>query len=500
MNVEKKVIAVDLGASSGRLTSGVFDGEKITLKEQFRFTNLPVRVADDLYWDHMRILQSIKEGLNAANRDLAHIDSLSVDTWGVDYGLIDQHHQLLMAPHSYRDSRVDQYVAEFYQRIAPFELFQLTGNQPANINSILQLFADLQIRPYLQAEIKHVLFMPSLIEYLLSGKLKNEFTISSSSGLLDTHTREFSAPVLKRLGFKPEWFGSLAKGGQVLGNIRPEIASEMHLLDSIRVVAGAGHDTAAALLALPLDASQRASSAFISCGTWSIVGRQTSAPIVTRAAYEAGLTNEGCFKGGNRILKNITGLWILQELQREWAYQGDKIGFGEMVELAAKADASVSYIDVNASVFSQPTLMEEKIISALKATHQALPKSRAELIRLVIESLAFAYRQVIEELEAVAATPIRRINMFGGGIQNQLLLQLTADFSEREVVAGPVEASVLGNVVSQLQANQWLDDESVATVLQNSYKKHLIQPKHSDNLNQRYLNYQKIIRENLTIK
>ena len=485
-------IAVDLGASSGRLISGTYDGQKIDLKEQFRFSNLPVQVVHDLHWDYMKILQEIKYGLSIANRDLSSLDSISVDTWGVDYGLINQHDQLLLAPHSYRDTRVNKYKEELSKVIDDFELFKLTANQPTGINSILQLFADLQMNPFLKDEIKHILFMPNLITYFLSGQLKNEFTISSTSGLLDTETRDFSQKVFDKLGFDRDWFGKLSKGGSVLGSLTSDIANEINLAKPLQVITGVGHDTASALLALPIAEEDREDVAFISCGTWSIVGRQTPKPIVTKAAFEAGLTNEGCFDGSNRLLVNLTGLWIIQELQREWSYKGEMVEFSTMTEEALAEKSINSYIDPNNELFSTPNQMEEKINAYLKQTGQELPKTRGQLILIVLESLAFSYRQIIENLEKVANKPIRTIYMSGGGIQNQLLVQLTADFTTKEVIAGPVEASVMGNVVSQLQVRDLLSVADTKDVMERSYTVKSIKPINKIDLNNKYELFRKV--------
>ncbi|MCH4170233.1 MAG: rhamnulokinase [Lactobacillus sp.] len=480
------VIAVDLGASSGRLISGTYDGNKITLKEQFRFSNLPVQVVNDLNWDYIKILQEIKYGLSIAHQDLDSLDSLNVDTWGVDYGLLNTHGQLLMAPHSYRDNRVNQFEDQLYDIISPFELFKLTGNQPAKINSILQLYSDLQLNPFLKTEVAHVLFMPNLIGYFLTGKIQNEFTISSTSGLLDTDSRDFSSTVFKQLGFQSAWFGTLAKGGVELGPISKAIQQELNLDRELKVITGVGHDTAAALLALPIAPVDKEDVAFISSGTWSIIGRQTPKPVVSQAAFDSGLTNEGCFDGSNRLLANLTGLWIVQELQREWSYKGEVVEFGKMVEDALSVQSIDSYIDPNNELFTAPNQMEEKIKAYLKETGQKLPKNRGELILLVLESLAFSYKKIIENLETVTNKPITKIHMFGGGIQNRLLVQLTANFTQKEVVAGPVEASVMGNIVSQLLVSGSLSLKDSQSVLENSFDAQHIQPATVSDLTKKY--------------
>lgn len=487
------VIAVDLGASSGRLISGSFDGKKIELAEQFRFSNLPVQVVNDLQWDYIKILQEIKYGLGIANRDLSSIDSLSIDTWGVDYGLLNRRGQLLYAPHSYRDPRVEQFEAKLYSIIDKKTLFTQTGNQPDKINTILQLFSDLQLNPELKQEISHVLFMPNLISYFLTGKYLNEFTISSTSGLLDATTRSFSPALFEKLGFDLSWFGDVSKQGTVLGTLLPDITREINLRQPVKVITSVGHDTAAALLALPIDAREREQTAFISSGTWSIVGTQTPSPVANDSAFNNGLTNEGCFDGSNRLLRNITGLWIIQELQREWSNKGKMIDFGKMVEMASSTSTN-SYIDPNDASFALPNQMEEKIIDYLRRTNQDLPEAKGELIRIVIESLAFTYRQVLDDLAVATNQPIKKVYMFGGGIQNELLVQLTADFTGKEVITGPIEASVLGNIASQLLTLNLVDAKNMHEIMKASYTVQHIHPQPCINLSQKYTTFQSVSR------
>ncbi|WP_040534956.1 rhamnulokinase [Schleiferilactobacillus shenzhenensis] len=446
----ENLIAVDLGASSGRVMSGQFNGKRITLKEQFRFSNLPVQVTGGLYWDYMKIVQEIKYGLSIAQNDLGELASMSIDTWGVDYGVLSQRGEVLLAPHSYRDTRVQAYTDAFTQRITPRNMFQLTGQQPADINTNLQLYADWQRYPFLADQAGTILLMPGLVSYLLSGVGVNEFSIASTTGLLTSDAPSWNRAVLDMIGIKPSQLADLAYGGAVLGELLPAIRDEVHLRPGMKVIAGAGHDTAAALLALPIPPRERWRTAFISCGTWSIVGRETEAPIINDAAYAAGLTNEGCFDGHNRLLKNITGLWIIQELQREWSFQGEMIDFGAMTDEARAARTQDRFIDPSHPLFSTPGRMEEKIRFFLTATGQSLPRSRGALLRIVLQSLALSYKQVITQLQALTSEPMDSVHMFGGGIQNGLLVQLTADALGLPVVTGPIEASALGNIISQL--------------------------------------------------
>ncbi|WP_179394035.1 rhamnulokinase [Lacticaseibacillus absianus] len=476
----KHLIAIDLGASSGRLISGTFDGRTLTTAPQFRFSNQPVEQNGRRYWDVLKLYQEIKYGLNLASQALGRLDSLAVDTWGVDYGLVSARDELLMAPHSYRDTRAVPYAQQFEAKLPAATQFAQTGNFPAAINSNLQLFADLQRHPFLSDAVAQVLFMPGLVSWFLSGQAVNEYTIASTSGLLNATTRQWDHALMAELGIPHQWFTPVSLGGVDLGPILPEIAQERQLNPDLRVIAGAGHDTAAALLGLPIDPAAREDVAFISSGTWSIVGRQTARPVLSGAAFDHGLTNEGTFDGGNRLLKNVTGLWIVQQLQAEWSYQGAVVTYAEMAAEAAAVSDNHSYIDPNDPWFSEPGQMVQRITDYLDLTQQARPRSRGHLLRIVYESLALAYRQTLDQLAAATGKPIQVVHLFGGGIQNQLLVQLTADFTQREIVAGPVEASVMGNLVSQLLVEAHLDPAEAVAVLRASFTVERVQPATDD--------------------
>ncbi|MDO1604930.1 rhamnulokinase family protein [Lactobacillus sp. YT155] len=463
-------IAIDLGASSGRIVSGTYDGTSLKVKEQFRFSNQPVEVNGSLFWDYLKIFQEIKYGLSLAEKDLGKISSMSVDTWGVDFGYVDKNGNLLSTPHSYRDTRVNEYLNELSDVVNDKELYKETGTIPSSINSILQIYSDLQISPYLKDEISKVLFMPDLIEYFFSGIAQNEFTISSTSGLLSAETREFDTELIKKLGMNIDWFFKPTVGGKILGNISQNIVDEVKLDNDIKVISGVGHDTAAAIRAIPEYYQNQSNSIFISCGTWSIIGAISEKVINDDTALSQGLTNEGCFDGRNRLLKNVTGLWILQELQKEWSYSGEVVTYSKMVEEAKNTKSINSYIDVDDELFGTPNNMSKKINKYLVKTNQRVPKTRGELILVVIESLAFKYKSIVESIEKVTGRKFKSINMVGGGIQNELLVQLTADFIGIPVNAGPVESSVIGNLVTQLQIIGEVHNDEIYNLLTSSYE------------------------------
>ena len=442
-----KLLAVDLGASSGRVMQAIYDGSHLELSEVHRFKNEPVNVNDGLYWNILHLFNEIKIGIKKASRDQILVQSISVDTWGVDYAYLDKEGDLIYQPHCYRDNRMSCYEEEFYQLVDKETLFSATGVQPATYNTILQIYADIKEKPALLEVAEHVLFMPDLIHYLLSGVVVNEYTIASTSGLLSSKNKTWSSELLDRLGIPPRWFSEVSQGGTVLRGLSPRIAQSLKV-EPFDILAGAGHDTAAAVLAIPYVDSKP--TVFISCGTWSLVGLEIPEVLTSEEVFQCGLTNEGCFDGTIRLLKNTTGLWIIQELQRDWQLQGKDISFADMVTLAQAVSDNRSFINPNATIFASPGDMEEKIRNYCRLSGQSVPETEGEIVRTVLESLALSYHQTVVQIETVTGKSIERIQMVGGGIQNKLLCQLTANFSAKPVVTGPIEASALGNILSQL--------------------------------------------------
>ncbi|WP_438434069.1 rhamnulokinase [Gorillibacterium sp. sgz500922] len=444
------MLAVDLGASSGRVIRGTFDGKALRTEEIRRFVNEPVRGEDSLCWNVPQLFEEIKEGIRTACscREALPV-SLSVDTWGVDYGLLDRQGRLLAPPRHYRDGRMERHRRELESLLPPEEQFRLTGNQPAAINTVYQLFADARERGTLVSDADRLLLMPDLFLYLLSGRAAAERTILSTSGLADPLTGEPASEVFARLGLPERLIAPRVASGTVVGELRPELQEELGC-GPLRLIAGASHDTAAAVAALP--GSGREDAAFISCGTWSLVGMETERPLLREEAYRRGFTNEGCHGGGNRLLKNITGLWLLQEMQRTWAAAGEPLGFGALAELAAAAEPSSFRLDPDDPRFAAPGDMPERIAACCREAGQQPPASKGAMARLVLESLADSYSRAVRELEQLTGRTVRTVRMMGGGVQNRLLCQLTADACGREVAAGPVEASSLGNLLVQLEA------------------------------------------------
>ncbi|OMD36429.1 rhamnulokinase [Paenibacillus odorifer] len=449
-----KLLAIDLGASSGRVMLGIYDGDRLQMEEIHRFENTPVQINGHLYWDTLRLFHEMKQGVQKAFRQHGELTSLSVDTWGVDYGFIDKRGMMLYSPHHYRDRRMETHRLQLEALISPAEQFRMTGLQPSVINTVYQLFSDFQDNDSLMENADTILMMPDLFHYLFSGIKAAESTIWSTSGLVDAVSGEPSSELLSRLGIPSSLVPHQVQAGTVIGSILPVIQEELSV-GPIKVIAGASHDTASAVASIPY--TRKDEAAFLSCGTWSLVGMETPEPVISEKSYEYGFTNERCFGNSNRLLKNTTGLWILQELQRNWAKAGENLSQSEMVELAKTINRAPAIIDPNDPLFSTPGVMIQRIKEYCERTGQQPPNTKAEIIRVILESLAQSYCRTIEEMEEITGKTITIIHMVGGGIQNELLCQLTADATGREVVAGPVEASGIGNIIVQLAALGKLD-------------------------------------------
>ncbi|MWJ29969.1 rhamnulokinase [Saccharibacillus sp. WB 17] len=498
----KRVLAVDLGASSGRVMLACYDGFKLELREIHRFDNVPIESVGGLYWDADGLFAEIVAGIRLAAAEGHPILGIGVDTWGVDYGWIGPGGELLRPPHHYRDARMARHAAELVRRLPPREQFELTGNQPNAINTAYQLFADLEQEPQLRELAAHFLMMPDLFHYRLSGVMAAERSILSTGGLLAAGGSEPSAEVLARLGIPAALLAPVVPAGTVLGELRPDLQAQLRC-GPLRVVAGASHDTASAVAAVPYgcgDAAaggangsaaglsgtadiagtaqnpmaqtrpaSRGAAAFISCGTWSIAGIETPQPVLSDAAYECGLTNEACYGGGSRLLKNITGLWLLQECRRHWNAGGEALSHADLAALAEAAGPADARIDPDDPRFAAPGDMPERVRQFCRDTGQPVPGDHGELTRVVLESLADAYGRAIDELESISGRRIVAVHLVGGGSRNRLLCRLTAERTGREVIAGPVEASAAGSALIQLAALGELDFGRRAEILGRSF-------------------------------
>jgi rhamnulokinase len=424
--------AADLGAESGRVVVGTLRDSRVELEVVHRFANRPVRLPDGLRWNAPGLLEGILDGLRATGR----VDGVGVDAWGVDYGLVDEAGRLLGLPFHHRDARTTAMIARAFERVPREELYAATGIQTIPINTVFQLLAD-EGTPALAAAAR-VLLIPDLLALWLSGEAANEITAASTTGLLDARTGAWALEAIERLGLPTRLFGELVEPGTPLG----PVLGDHDIAGAPLVRAVAGHDTASAFAAAPVDGED---SAILSSGTWSLLGLELAAPVLGPDAAAANLTNERGVDGTTRLLKNVMGLWLVQECRRAWSTHD----YDELHRLAAQAPDDVPLIDPDDEAFLAPGDMPARIAAHCERSGQRPPATPSETVRAILVSLACKYRVVLRSLERVSGRRVRCVHVIGGGARNALLCQLTADVLELPVLAGPVEATALGNVLVQ---------------------------------------------------
>mgnify|MGYP004674724965 FL=1 len=451
---ERKMLAIDLGASSGRGIVGAFDGERLTLRENHRFSNDPVNLCGRLYWDILRIFHEIKLSVQKTVLDGDAVSSIGIDTWGVDYGLLDRAGRLLSNPVHYRDTRTEG-AQELVSRTVPAEeLYRVAGIQTLNFNTVYQLAVEREEAPEKLAQAERMLNIPDLLNYFLTGRMANEYTILSTGALLDAKKRDYAWELLDRLGIPRRLFGDVTAPGTDLGTLLPQVQGETGKTDA-HVLTVASHDTASAVIAVP---SEEKDFLYISSGTWSLMGTELSDPLINAESRAANFTNEGGACGTVRFLKNIMGLWIIQESRRQWRREGKDYSFAQMEAWAKESTPFRSLIDVDDSDFATPGDMPEKIRAYCKRTAQPVPESVGEVVRCIYESLALKYRSVAERVMELMGRRARVIHVVGGGTKDRFLSQLTADACGIPVCAGPEEATAIGNLMMQLMATGEVSD------------------------------------------
>lgn len=442
----KKMLAIDLGASSGRGILGSYDGSKISLKEVHRFSNDPVMTPTGFTWDTLRLLHEIKTAILQCSLNEGGVDTLGIDTWGVDYGYLDKTGALLSNPYHYRDSRTDNIPSYVFENIVPWKkLYNVTGIQSMNFNTIYQMVADIKNRPWLVENADKMLNMPDLLGYFLTGEKLSEYTIMSTGALLDAKKRTLATDLLKKCGIKESLFCDIVSPGTTLGKLTPFVDSETGKTGA-SVVKIASHDTASAVLSVP---AKDQDFLYISSGTWSLMGIESPEPVITEESLKYDFTNEGGVFGTIRVLKNIMGLWLLQESRRQWKREGLNYSFDDLSDMAKASKPLQSIINPDDALFSPAGDMPGRIREYCKATGQHVPENDGEVVRCIFESLSLRYRWTAEKLEAMTGRKYNTINIVGGGTKEEMLSQFAADASGRLVVAGPVEATALGNIAMQ---------------------------------------------------
>lgn len=445
-------LAIDLGAGSGRVMAGRVEGGKLTLEEMHRFANRQIRIGKHVYWDFPALFEEVKRGLKNAASEYDGIASIGIDTWGVDYGLVDRAGNLMGNPLCYRDPYTEKLPEKVFRLVDATAHYGTTGTQVMHINTLFQLCAQKEENEAWLCEARHLLFMPDLFAYFLTGVAGNEYSIASTSELLDARERKWDKELICRLGLPERLFGELLMPGSVRGTILPNVAAELGLPGGVKVVSVGSHDTASAVYAVPFQKGKEHVSAFLSSGTWSLLGVVTDQPILTEAARLAGFTNEGCVGGKIQFLQNITGLWILQSLIAEWERQGLRTDYDYLINVAEQVSAAVPTIDVDAPCFHHPASMSQAIADFCSAHGFPAPSAQGEYVRCVLQSLAVRYRKGVQQLNTLLPHPIECLHVIGGGCRNRLLNRLTEEALGIPVLAGPVEATAIGNILLQAEA------------------------------------------------
>ena len=471
--MNKVYLAADFGGGSGRVIAGWLENGQLKMEEVHRFGNRQVRLGDHVFWDFPALFEDMKAGLKKAASKGYNVSSIGVDTWGVDFGLIDRDGQLIGNPVCYRDARTAGMVEEMFKTLDPTEHYATTGIQVMEINTLSQL---LSIKGTAQLEsAKHLLFMPDLFSYFLTGKATNEYCIASTSELLDAKKRDWSWETIKALGLPEYIFGEIVMPGTVRGKLREDIGQETGL-GEIDVVAVGSHDTASAVAAVPAVEGD-GTMAFLSSGTWSLLGVELQEPILSEEARKAEFTNEGGVGGRIRFLQNITGLWILQRLMAEWKERGEEQTYSQLLPEAEKACIN-SIIPVADAAFMNPASMEKAICDYCKNSGQQVPATKGELTRCLLQSLAHKYQDAINGVNDLLPEPIKRLHIIGGGSQNELLNQLTANALGLPVWAGPVEATAMGNILVQaMAAGEIADLDALRDIVRRSVTPKVFEPK-----------------------
>lgn len=459
-------LALDLGAGSGRAIVGTISNDKIHLEEVHRFSNPPTKLGDTLYWNFLSLSENIKEGISQAIKKGYNLSGIAVDTWGVDFGLIDKNGNLLSNPVCYRDIRTSGLSKESSKYISKEDLYSITGIQQMDINTIFQLWSmKRNDSPLLSVENK-LLFTPDLINYFLTGILANEYTIASTSQLLDAKTKEWSKHIFDKLDIPSDMMGNVSQPCTLIGKLEKQIGEETGTKD-VNVFAVGSHDTASAISAIPEDGDNWA---FLSSGTWSLLGTLTNCPILTEEAMINDFTNEGGVDDKILFMRNITGLWLLQRLMSEWEKEGLNTSYEYILSECTKCESFRSIVNSDDPIFTNPASMTKAIQSYCSQSGQSAPETQGELVRCVLESLAVKYRHVMDKLRKCSGKNISKLHVVGGGSQNEQLNQFIADALNMPVVTGLTEATAVGNIIQQAIADKKVQDwEKAHQIVKNTF-------------------------------
>ncbi len=490
MSAISKVLAFDFGASSGRAMLFSFDGKTLSIEEMHRFSNDPVLVGGSFHWDVLRLFHEIKAGiLKTIHAGHSDILSIGIDTWGVDYGLFDKNGKLLGNPHHYRDSRTDGMIEQAYKELGKRYIFDHTGIQFNFFNTLFQLMSARD--DSIMSSAERLLFMPDIFNYFLTGEMKNEYTEASTSQLLDAKKKTWDMELIKKANIPEKLFGEIIQPGSIVGYLTDELCEELGC-PKVPVIAIGSHDTASAVASVPV--AEDYPYAYISAGTWALMGSELDEPEISDTSYQYDFTNEGGVCGKIRFLKNIMGLWIVQECRRQWEREGKSFSFNDLEQAARKAEPHRSFIDPDDHSFAPPGNMPGRIRAFCEKTGQPVPQTEGEIIRCAMESLAFKCRMVAEALEDVQGKSLEAIHMLGGGIKDTMFCEFVSCATQKKVYAGPVEATSTGNAIMQLMALGKISDLTTArSIIKSSFPIHVYEPTNQENWDQAFAEYKKIV-------
>jgi len=491
---QQRFVAFDLGAESGRAVLGKLSGSRLTLDVKHRFPNTPVHMNGALYWNTPSIWAELKTGLRKSagvgeSKRPLKLDGIAVDTWGVDFGLLGKSGELLGLPIHYRDQRTEGMLEKAFATAGREAIFNATGIQFMSLNTLYQMLSLARGKSDLLEAADRLLFMPDLLTYFFSGKKVCEQSIASTSQMYDPKRKTWASPLLKKLGIPTHLLGKVTPAGRVLGGLRQEVIDECGF--DVPVISTAGHDTASAVVAAP---GQGDNWCYISSGTWSLMGLELDKPIINAASLAANYTNEVGAAGKIRFLRNIMGLWLVQECRRQWERDGDIYDYTTLTRLASEASAFKCMIDPDHEPFSKPGQMPQKIAAFCKKTGQKSPSSVGEYVRTCLEALGLAYRRTAENLENLSGRKIEVIHIVGGGTQNKLLNQMAASACGRRVVAGPVEATAAGNILVQAMATGSVKDLTHARqIIRNSFTVETYNPQNTAEWDKAYARFMELV-------
>ncbi|MGL5646366.1 MAG: rhamnulokinase [Clostridium sp.] len=494
--IKKQVLAFDFGGSSGRVVLGRFDGRNIEMKEIHRFDNSPVIMRKTMYWDVLRLFLEIKNGLVKA-KEYGEIDSIGIDTWGVDFALLDKNGDILENPIHYRDNRTVGMIEESFKKIDREDFYKITGNQFMEINTAFQLLSLKENRGYLLERADTMLLIPDLFNYLLTGVKVTEMSIASTTQLFDANKRIWSEEVIRKLGLPRKIFTNIVQSGRKIGEISKEIVEELQISKS-NVIAVASHDTQSAMMAVP---SEEKDFIFLSCGTWSLLGTELDNPIINEVSSLYNVTNESGYGQSVSFLKNIIGLWLIQESKRQWEKEGIEYSYGELEEMAKETEKFKCFIDPDDPIFVQAGDIPSRIREYCIKTNQCKPETIGEIVRCINESLALKYRIALEEIEECTKKNYSSIYLVGGGAKSKMLCQMTANACGCKVIAGPEEGTVIGNIGTQLLASKDIENiQDLRKIIKESeiIKEYIEEEKEEWNLE--FEKYKNIIKKKVKVE